>query len=258
MHLPQPIRFKRMFQAAFMALLLISVASVQARSHGHASRSGLYFQDCHTVMADPAYRALAQYVDRIGHRFNPDDLSANLGKCYALNASEFVVIPKTTHSYLGSLYYCEFKRRGACTPYQYNAQLPGLRVVREFNGSQGKHVVLLDTQYAEHGFYAHDFYVFYLAPNAKDPKSDRGMPFTLQHLVGVKGLNGGLCGEGMDNRHATTTDFNGAGYRIDHLSSPRLTLTFDLIKKSCKGGEQVKFQQQFIYKDGAFVEKAAS
>ena len=251
--------FTRAIPAVLIGLLVLAAAGhVAAKGRGDHARSNVYFQDCQRVMADPANRLLSQYVDRLGHRFNPNDLSANLGQCYALSRSEFVVIPKTSHANLGSMYYCDFKQRGACSPYQYNAQLPAIKVVREFNGARGQHFVLFETQYVEHGFFAHDYYVFYLTPVVKDAETERGLPFTLQHLVGVKGLSDGLCGEGMDNRHATTTDFNGVGYRINQISTARLSLTFDLIKKSCKGGEAVSFQQQFMFKDNAFVLKAAS
>lgn len=259
----QMMRLTRYPSAALIGLLVwCAAAHVDAKGRGDSQRSGIYFQDCHRVMANPANRALAQYVDRLGHRFNPDDLSANLGQCYALNGSEFVVIPKTSHANLGSMYYCDFKSRGICSPYQYNAQLPALKAVREFNGADRQHFVLFETQYVEHGFFAHDYYAFYLtlpSPSVKKGgKSERGLPFTLQHLVGVKGLSDGLCGEGLDSRHATTTDFKGAGYRIEHVGSPRFMLTFDLVKKSCKGGEQVSFQQRFIFRDGAFIQQAMS
>jgi len=259
MRMQQQITWIRYPLAVLIGLLVLCTTTpVDAKGHTGKQRSSLYFQDCHRVMADPANRALALYVDRLGHRFNPNDLGANLGQCYALSRDEFVVIPKTTYANLGSMYYCDFKGRGACSPYQYNTQLPALKVVREFNGARGQHFVLFETQYVEHGFFAHDYYVFYLNPTSTAAQPGRGLPFTLQHLVGVKGLRDGLCGVGMDSRHATTTDFNGTGYRINRAGSRRLSLTFDLLKKNCKGGEQVSFQQQFIFKDNAFVEKAAS
>ncbi|MDE2421926.1 MAG: hypothetical protein KGO49_12205 [Gammaproteobacteria bacterium] len=211
-----------------------------------------FFQDCKAALAQPHFHLLAQNQESLKQIIAVND-SPNLGQCFHLNDHEFLIIPETTQATSGSLYYCNFNHGRGCKPYQYREQLPSVAVAKEFDGGRKKHFALLSTDFLEHGYSGHDYFVLYLS------KHKKSQPFTFQHLVGVNGVRGGLCGEEDDKPMGgwepdVTSDFSDKmAYQIKYTGKNSVMLVFNLVKKNCKSGQKVKYQERFVFRQDRFV-----
>jgi hypothetical protein len=214
---------------------------------------------CKDVLQEPDLQKVTEELaSKIGAS-HPD-------KCYRLNDNEFLVTVQAAG--LGDGLYVFDVNENSIEQYE---SMPGIRVVKEFDGKQGQRYVLFRAGRLLHGYCTGGYNILQLASNQESGETaakhritahqralkDLQPPVEVYNLFFTSlGADCGGCAEYTEGeRSIWAVASKITGYRIFNEGSDDVKIVFDLKEQDCKTLKLRDYQKKFSLREGRFSEE---